>query len=249
VIDQALAGIYYSFPYFFRGSTDLEEQSLNAYEIGYSAILANGRINAGAAFYINDSKGEFYWPQTASYTSQNPPPGWPLPPEVLDVMIAINAFGPGLGLPLEFSTANRGKVRNKGVEISADARFSRHVTGYANYSWQARPESSDINIFDINLPPSHRFNTGIYFDYGRYLGNVSVGYVGSAYWNDILNVLYSGSTKAYTAVNLSGGIRWGQGWRYAAILRISNLGNTLIQNHVYGDILKRQIIGEFRVRF
>jgi len=34
----------------------------------------------------------------------------------------------------------------------------------------------------------------------------------------------------------------------SAMLRASNLANVLVQNHVYGDILKRQITGEFRVR-
>jgi hypothetical protein len=33
------------------------------------------------------------------------------------------------------------------------------------------------------------------------------------------------------------------------MLKVSNLANTPIQNHVFGDILKRQISGELRVRF
>ncbi len=139
LIVPELAGNYYSFPYYYLGNHDLDKQSLNAYEAGYSATLANGRLNLGAAFYINDSKGDFYWPQTDSYTSQNPPPGWPLPLWVLDAMIAA-----GQGLPSEFKAENRGKVRNKGLELSADARFSRYITGYANYSWQAQPESKDL---------------------------------------------------------------------------------------------------------
>jgi hypothetical protein len=34
-----------------------------------------------------------------------------------------------------------------------------------------------------------------------------------------------------------------------AMLKVSNLTNTPVQNHVFGDILKRQIAGELRVRF
>ena len=186
LIDPQLAGNYFSFPVRLEGNRDLKEQSLNAYEVGYTAIVAKGRASLGAAFYINDSKGDFYWPQTGSYTSQNPPPGWPLPPFVLDALIAANAFGPGMGLPSLITTQNLGKVRNKGLELNADARLNRYVTGFANYSWQARPESKDFDISLINLPPTHRFNAGLGFDYKRYLGNVSVGYVGSAYWNDVL---------------------------------------------------------------
>jgi outer membrane receptor for ferrienterochelin and colicin len=249
LLDPQLAGNYYSFPLHAMGNRDLEEQSLNAYEAGYTATVANGRASLGAAFYINDSKGDFTWVQTDSYTSQNPPPDWPLPPFVLDLLIANNAFGPGMGLPSAASSKNRGEARNKGLELNADVRLSRYLSGSANYSWQARPESKEFDASVLNQPPTHRFNAGFSFDYQRYLGNISVGYVGSAYWNDVISILYSGTTEAYTVVNLSGGVRWGSGGKYMAMLKISNLANTPIQNHVFGDILKRQITGEFRARF
>lgn len=50
-------------------------------------------------------------------------------------------------------------------------------------------------------------------------------------------------------VNAGVGVRWGGGTKYMAMLKVSDLANTPIQNHVYGDILKRQISGELRVRF
>jgi outer membrane receptor protein involved in Fe transport len=249
LIDPQLAGNYYSFPLRVEGTRDLKEQSLNAYEVGYTAMVAKGRASLGAAFYINDSKGDFYWSQTGSYTSESPPPGWPLPPFVLDALIAANALGPGKGLPSLITSQNAGKVRNKGLELSADVRLSRYLSGFANYSWQAQPEANEIGLWGLNLPPTHRFNAGVGFDYKRYLGNVSVGYVGSAYWNDVINVVYSGPTKAYTVVNLCAGVRWGGGGKYLAMLKVANLANTPMQNHVFGDIMKRQISGELRVRF
>ncbi|MBN2318732.1 MAG: TonB-dependent receptor, partial [Acidobacteria bacterium] len=248
-IDPDLSGNFFNFPFCFCGNGDLEKQSLDAYEIGYTVFMVKNRINVGAAFYINDSEGDFYWPQTESYTSQNPPPGWPLPLEVLDALIAANAFGPGLGLPSVYKTANRGEVRNKGIELSTEIRFNRNITGYTNYSWQARPESEEFDVFSINLPPNHRFNAAADYNYSRYFGNVSFIYADKAYWNDILSALFSGSTKAYKVINITGGVRWGEGWKYTAMLRISNLANRLVQNHVYGDILRRQITGEFRMRF
>jgi hypothetical protein len=36
--------------------------------------------------------------------------------------------------------------------------------------------------------------------------------------------------------------------KYMAMLKISNVAKALIQNHIYGDIIKRQITGEFRIR-
>jgi len=248
LINPQLAGNYFTFPARLEGNRDLREQSLNAYEVGYTAAVAKGHANLGAAFYINDTKGDFYWLQTGSYTSQNPPPGWPLPPFVLDALIAANALGPGKGLPLLITSQNFGKVRNKGLELNADTRLNRYLTGYANYSWQAQPKGRNVDLSVLNFPPRHRFNAGLDFDYKRYLGNVSVGYVDSAYWNDVINVIYSGPTKAYKVVNLSAGVRWGGG-KYMAMLKVANLANTPIQNHVFGDILKRQIAGELRVRF
>lgn len=165
------------------------------------------------------------------------------------MLISANALGPGKGLPSLFFYQNRGKVRNKGLELNTDTRFNRYVSGYANYSWQARPEAKEFDIYLLNLPPTHRFNAGLGFDYRRYLGTISVGYVGSAYWNDVVDVTYCGTTKAYTVVNAGAGVRWGRGGKYMAMLRVSNLANTPIQNHVFGDILKRQISGEFRMRF
>jgi outer membrane receptor protein involved in Fe transport len=244
LIDPQLAGNYFSYPLHLAGNRDLEEQSLNAYEVGYSAIVANGRANLGAAFYISDSKKGFATVVDRTYTSQNPPPNWPLPPFVLDAMIAF-----GAGLPSEMIYRNLGKVRNKGLELNADARFSRYLTGYANYSWQARPESKDLDVNSaLNLPPAHRFNAGLNIDYKRYLGNVSVSHVSSAYWNDVISVQYSGPTDAYTTVNLTGDLRWGSEGRYIIMGKVSNLANTPIQNHIFGDILKRQITAEFKMR-
>jgi outer membrane receptor protein involved in Fe transport len=245
LIDPQLAGSYFSYPIHLADNRDLKEQSLNAYEVGYSAIVAKGRVSLGAAFYINDSKKGFATMVNRTYTSQNPPPNWPLPPFVLDAMIAA-----GAGLPAEMTYRNLGKVRNRGLELNADARFSRYLTGYANYSWQARPESTDFDVSSLlNLPPAHRFNAGMNFDYKHYLGDVSVSHVGSAYWNDVIAVQYSGATDACTTVNLSGGVRWGDEGRYTLMAKISNLANTPVQNHIFGDILKRQITGEYRMRF
>ncbi len=224
------------------GNRDLKKTSLNAYEVGYSAVVANGRVNLGAAFYINDSKNGIGTSFLETYTSQNPPPNWPLSPEVLDILNAA-----GMGLPSVWSYVNLGKVRNQGLELDVNARINRYISGYANYSWQARPEPKGFDISLINIPPEHKFNAGADFNYRRYLGNVSVTYVNSAYWNDM--TLYPGPTDAYTQVNVGGGVQWGEGGKYTAMVKISNLANTPIQNHVFGDILKRQISGEFRARF
>jgi hypothetical protein len=107
--------------------------------------------------------------------------------------------------------------------------------------------TTGFSVSEINLPATNRFNAGLNFDYKRYLGNVSVGHVGCAYWQDV--ILYGGWTNAYTLVNVSAGVRLDRSGKYMVMLKVSNLANALVQNHIYGDILKRQITGELKMRF
>ena len=39
------------------------------------------------------------------------------------------------------------------------------------------------------------------------------------------------------------------GDRLTASLKVNNLGNARVQQHVFGDIIKRQVTGELRVQF
>jgi len=157
-------------------------------------------------------------------------------------------YAAGAGVPSRTTMHNLGHVTHKGIELSVEARLNRYLAANANYSWQARPDTAQDNVWALNRPPAHRFNAGLSVDCQRYLGSVSVGYVDSAYWNDVLDVMYSGPTAAYTVVNATGGVQFAGG-KYLAMLKVTNLANRPIQNHVWGDILKRQVSGELRVRF
>ncbi len=243
-----MSGIYYYFPVQGVGNLYLKEQTLNAYEGGYVATVARGRVGLGATFYLTDSKNDFVLGQTGSYSSSNVPPGWPLPPYVLDILIAQNAFGPGLGLPSVISYVNLGTVRNKGVEANIDTQIHRYVKAYANYSWQAKPVPKDFSISLINLPPEHRFNAGLAFDQGLFLGTLDVQYTDTAYWRDVLDASYAGWTPPYTVVNAGAGVRLGNG-KCMLMLKVNNLANKPVQNHLFGDLLKRQVVGEMRLRF
>ena len=67
------------------GNTDLKVQSLDAFEIGYSGVVANGRAIISAAYYMNWLKNDilFTQPTGGVYTAANPPSNWPLPPVVI----------------------------------------------------------------------------------------------------------------------------------------------------------------------
>jgi iron complex outermembrane receptor protein len=231
----------YLLPIRARGNEDLKEQSLDAYEIGYTGVLG-ARTVLTASYYINKSKDEMLFTRDPSlqWTHLNPPPGWPLPP------LAIFAITGGQGLTGGFTYNNAGKTTQKGLELGLDTSMNRYVNVFANYSWQGEPEPEDVPLSELNIPARHRFNTGVALNYGRFLGNFSVSYSDEAFWQDVLDARYAGTTDAYTLVNAGFGIKWA-GDRLTTTIKAVNLGNSDVQQHVFGDVTKRQIVGELRI--
>jgi outer membrane receptor protein involved in Fe transport len=247
LINPALAGHNYVFPTQAVGNDQLKEESLPAYEIGYTGVFPRRTI-VSAAFYVNDTKNEILFKQIGSYTSAAPAPGWPLPPSVLDLLVAGNAFGPGAGLPSLFSYRNFGTIRDKGIELGVESAMHPSTSVFVNYSFQAKPVPTGFDISDLNLPPQNRFNAGANFSRGHYLGNVSVSFVDGAFWQDVLDARFHGPTDSYTLVNGGFGVRWNSG-KLTTSVGVTNLLNQNVQQHVFGDVLKRQVVGQLRVRF
>jgi iron complex outermembrane receptor protein len=236
------AGRIYPLPIRSVGNEDLQEQSLDAFEVGYTGSLG-GRATLSAAFYVNRTKNDIFFTEvTASrYTARNPPPGWPLPPAVI-------ALIPGASFPAEFTYLNFGRVTQRGLELGVEGAVNSHLTAFANYSWQGEPEPDGFDISELNLPPENRVNAGFSFNYRRLLGNLSVNYSSDAFWQDVLDARYHGTTDSYTLVNGGFGLRW-MGDQLTTTVKVINLANQDVQQHVFGDILKRQVIGELRVVF
>ena len=152
-----------------------------------------------------------------------------------------------MGLPSEFSYRNLGKVKNKGFELGIDGAVNQALNVFANYSYQASP-MPDFDISEVNLPPTNRFNVGFNFSQGHFLGNLSFSYVDDAYLQDVLDARFAGPTDAYTQVNGAFGVKFLRD-KLMTTIKVINLLNEDIQSHVFGDILKRQVIGELRVAF
>ena len=103
-------------------------------------------------------------------------------------------------------------------------------------------------INDINWPARNRFNAGFNFNYSRYIGNLSVNYTDESYWQDVLDARFAGKTDAFTLVNLGAGMKWADD-RVTTSLKVTNLANQEVMQHIFGDVLKRQIVGEVRFEF
>ena len=242
LFSPALAGRVYPLPVAISGNPDLKEQSLDAFEVGYTGILFR-RATVSAAFYVNRLKNDILFTQDRSvvYTAGNPPPGWPLP-------AAVIAAVPGGSFPARFTYLNFGRSTQRGLELGVNTPVAGFANAFVNYSWQGTPDPKDFDIGELNIPARNRFNAGFNVSHGRFLGDLSVNYSGSAFWQDVLDDPYHGTTGAYTLVNGGFGVRWADE-RLTTSVKVINLTNDDVQQHVFGDILKRQVVGELRVQF
>jgi len=75
-----------------------------------------------------------------------------------------------------------------------------------------------------------------------------VNYTDEAYWQDVLDARFAGTTDAFTLVSGSIGYRWFNE-KIVTSLKLTNIGNQEIQQHIFGDILRRQVVGEVRFGF
>ena len=233
----------YLLPVAVVGNTELEVQSLDAFEIGYSGVVANGRAIISAAYYMNWLKNDILFTQDGIYTPANPPSNWPLPPAVIGLLTAS-----GNPLPSRFTYLNFGKSTSQGIELGVNAYVNKYASVFANYSYQSDPDPKDFPLSELNLPPNNRFNVGASFTCGPFLGNLSVTYTDEAFWQDVLNDPYHGTTEPYTLVNGGVGFRWLDD-KVTTSLKVVNLVNSSVQQHVFGDITKFQMVGEFKVFF
>jgi hypothetical protein len=64
----------------------------------------------------------------------------------------------------------------------------------------------------------------------------------------VLDLRYAGTTDDYTLINGGFGVRWA-GERVVTSVKFTNLANQDVLQHIFGDVLKRQVVGEVRLAF
>lgn len=243
-ISPALAR--FVFPISAAGNPALVEERMTAYEVGYTGIIRS-QATVTASVYWNVTDDGIYFVPDRVYTPATPPPG--LPPIVVAILARLD---PPVLLPSRFTYLNVGRVTDKGVELGVDAPLNRFVNVFTNYSFQAKPDAerlpAGITIEDINWPPRNRVNAGFDFSVARVLGNMTVHFTDDAYWQDVLDARFAGTTDAYTLVNAAVGVRWASE-RVVTSLKVTNLTNEEIMQHIFGDVIKRQVMGEVRLSF
>ena len=255
------------------GNPDLAAERLFAYEAGWAGAL-NDWIGASASVYVNERRDVIDSTTTGLWSTRNPPPGWNqafagvqqfitglarrLPPGTLPRPVAaiganpallIDALGTttGLEIPRALGWVNRESIRDSGLEVGLNGRRGG-VGGYVNYSWQAEPEAKGFDGEAISIPAAHRLNAGFDATSGPWTFGASLNYTDRAYWTDVLTAQYHGWTEAFTMVNATARVRLFDG-RIQPSVQVLNLLNQEIQNHIFGDVLRRQVMGQIRYRF
>ena len=207
---------------------DLVEQSMTAYEVGYTGVIKQ-RATVSAALFFNETKDDIFFTQVASYRAANPPPrlaaGPPIPPPLGPIILEglycppgftptaqrPCPFGVGNGLPAGFSYRNLGKVQQKGLELGIDGAIHQGVERVCQLLVPARsggdrlPAVRDQPAAEQPLQRRRELRRR-----SRYLGNLAVSYQDEAYWQDVLDSRYSGFTDAFTLVNGTFGVKWGE---------------------------------------
>ena len=109
-----------------------------------------------------------------------------------------------------------------------------------------RMVSSSCSTTISVLPRSRsRVNVGAEFHGQRFEANTVVSYNSQAFWADVLDARFHGATPAFTMVNTEIGWYW-QGNKILTSLKVTNLLNERIQQHVFGDLISRQVVAEIR---
>lgn len=241
----------YVFPSFAGGNVNLDEERLEAIEVGWVGTFGPNTVTLAA--YENTVEDGIDFFTASTYSAANPPPNFPLPAFVLDIPPPNGLAGL---LPATFSYRNTGEVTNTGVEFSWNYDPRTPASFFVNASWQDEPDTKGIAreprpngelIVPVNIPPEFRFNVGGAYNGERWFGNLSANYQDEAFWTDILDSRFWGPTDSFTMVNAALGYRFGES--VSLSVNGQNIFDQEVQQHVFGDILSRKVVGILRIDF
>ncbi len=258
------------------GNPEMRESSTDAFEVAYTGTFGNKTTVGLAAYQADtdDSINFTYifppgtpgYPSPTYYSITNPAKGVTVPtpttpaqpitlsPILMGVLATIPPqFGGPIVLPEKAATyLNLGPSRNRGIEASLDHRFTGTWSAFANYSWQDTPEILDADsgqipypVQEVGIASEHRVNVGLGYSGKTFFGNANVNYASEALWVDVLNATYAGFTESYTMLNATLGMKLADG-KVTVSLKAMNLTNEKVQQHIFGDILKRSVVAEVR---
>jgi outer membrane receptor protein involved in Fe transport len=258
------------------GNPEMKEQATDAFEVAYTGTFGGKTTVGLAVYQSDTNEninftylypaGTPGFPEPTYYSVSNPAKGVTVPtattpkeaitlsPVLMGILATIPPqFGGPILLPEKAATyLNLGPIRNRGIEASIDHRFNAEWSAFANYSWQGTPrvldpESGQIPypVQEVGIPSEHRVNAGLGYSGRTLFANANLNYASEALWMDVLNQVYAGYTDSYAMLNATVGVKLAGG-KVMLSLKGMNLANQKVQQHIFGDILKRSVVAELR---
>ena len=225
------------------GNTDLEEQSLDAFEIGYSGAHRPHGPVGGVLSQLDQERDPLH------RGSGRPLHGRQSARE-LAAAAGLHQLRPGRKPPGRFTYMNFGKSTQQGLELGVNTPLNEIlrclrellVAGRAG-TGGLRPLGAEPAGHATGSTPASSYSTT-----SASSANLSVSYSDSAYWQDVLTAPYRGNDR---------GLHTGQrrlrlqvdGRPFTTTIKAMNLGNDEVQQHAFGDVIKRQIMAELSVNF
>jgi len=210
------------------GSTDLEMERQDAFEIGYTTVIGSA-VTVSGTVYDQRIKNNIWFLPVSFYGPGVPPPGWPFDPNAVPL------------LPHVYTFVNLGEVRDRGVELEANVeRAGWTLQGSYTFQQEPRLEQDTGLPLQINRPARHKGGVGAAYVSGNWTFGGDLHFTDDAFWADVLTPEFWGSTNAYWSVNARASYRVAQS-PWALWIAATDLFDERIQSHVYGDIVRRKV--------
>jgi outer membrane receptor protein involved in Fe transport len=219
------------------GNADLRSELGDAIELGY---VLSGRKNLfSAAVYRNRTKNNIVFVPTAFYSSSDPPSGWPLSPATVPPRI----------LPKTYSFLNVGRVIDEGLEFSLDTNWTTAISSHSSFTYEREPRVSNSGpvSLSVNQPPRLQASIVVNLRRPAWFASAGLTYTDRAFWADVLDSRFWGTTKSYTMANTAFGFAVTR--TANVVFNVTDLFDRKIKQHIFGDIIRRKATAEVRYRF
>jgi len=220
------------------GNENLRAELVDALELGYTAVVAR-RALVTASLYRNDVRNNIVFVPTQFYSPSDPPAGWPGNPSTV----------PQFVLPKIFSFLNVGRVRDQGVELSWDMNWDDVVSTRAAYTYEHDPKifNDRSTPLQVNRPPRNQVSVLANVRQPRWFASAGATYTDKAFWADVLDSRFWGTTRAYLNANAAVGLYANAATQIS--VKATDLLDRKIKEHVFGDVIRRKTTVELRYRF
>ena len=217
-----------AFPYSLLtlGSTDLEMEKQDAFEVGYTGAL-NSRTAVFATVYSQRISNAVWFLPVSFYGPGAPPPGWPGDPLAAPVAPAV------------FTFVNIGEVRDRGIELATNIEWPR-LSIHGSYSFQDVPRLSGTALpLTFNRPAQHHVGGGLTFVTDRWSasGDAAIhrhGVLGGRAHRGVLGLYGCLPWRERSGELSPANLPW------ELSLSATDLLDAKIKSHAFGDTIRKE---------